>query len=86
VIAAATGLSRSTVDFRLKQAKRARLSSGPPEGLSEDSRRLLGMVGPMPGIQRAALEAAERLVALGAATKLRAVADELGDFGPGTGD
>jgi hypothetical protein len=60
-------------------------SPGPPEGLSEDSRRLLGLTGPVPEIQRAALEAAERLAARGAAATPRGVADELGQFGPGAG-
>jgi hypothetical protein len=84
-IAAATGLSRSTVQKRLRRATPPRPSFGPPEGLSEDSRRLLGLAGPMPEIQRAALDAAARLVARGVKPTPRAVADELGEYGPGTG-
>jgi IclR helix-turn-helix domain len=84
-IAAATGLPRSTVHDRLRRARPSRPSPGPPDGLSEDSRRLLGLAGPMPEIQRAALEAAARLAARGAAAAPRAVADELGAFGPGAG-
>jgi hypothetical protein len=84
-IAAATGLSRSAVQRRLRRAEPPRSSPGPPEALSEDSRRLLGLAGPMPEIQRAALAAAERLVSRGVKPTPRAVADELGKYGPGTG-
>jgi hypothetical protein len=63
----------------------SRPSAGPPEGLSEESRRLLGLTGSMSEIQRAALEAGVRLVARGAAATPRAVADELGVLGPGAG-
>jgi hypothetical protein len=84
MIAASTGLRRSTVQYRLKWAKRARPSQpspGPPQGLSEPSRRLLGLAGPMREIQRAALEAAARLAARGAAATPRTVADEVGEAG-----
>jgi hypothetical protein len=89
MIATATGLPGSTVYGRLRRAmgpsRGPRPAPGPPEALSEDSRRLLGLAGPMPEIQRAALEAAARLVARGAAVTARAVADELGHRGPCTG-
>jgi hypothetical protein len=81
-IAAATGLSRSTVQKRLRRTA-PRPSPGPPEALSEDSRSLLGLAGPLPEIQRAALAAAERLAARGVKPTPRAVVDELGRPGPG---
>jgi hypothetical protein len=83
---AATGVSRATVHDRLWRAESSSPSSPRPrEGLSEDSRRLLGLDSPMPEIQRAALEAAARLAARGVKATPRAVADELGEVGPGTG-
>jgi hypothetical protein len=83
-IAEATGLSRYAVEYRIRRAMPPRPSSGPPEALSEDSKRLLGLTGPMPEIHRVVLEAAARLAARGAAITPRAVADELGWHGPGT--
>jgi hypothetical protein len=85
MISAATGVPRSTVYDRVRRARPSPPSPGPPEGLSGDSRRLLGLDGPMPEIQRAALQAAARLAARGVKATPRAVADELGEFGPGTG-
>jgi transposase-like protein len=84
-IAAATGLHPSTVRYRVKLAKRPKSSAGPPEALSEESQRLLGLAGPLSEIQRAALKAAARLAARGAAPTPRAIADELGHRGNCTG-
>ena len=60
-IAAATGLRPSAVYRRLRLAgltRRPRPSTGPPERLADDSKRLLGLDGPMSEIQRVTLEAA----------------------------
>jgi hypothetical protein len=85
MIAAATGLSRSAAQRRLRRAEPPRPSPGPPEGVLEDLRRLLGLAGPLPEIQRAALEAAARLVVRGVEPTPRAVADEPGRRGPDAG-
>jgi hypothetical protein len=86
-IAVALGIPHSTMARHLARADLVRGRGVPtrPEALSEDSERLLGLAGPATEMQRAALEAAARLAARGAAVTARAVADELGHRGARTG-